>query len=1160
MRKLLVLVFAALFAVSFAATQAAAQTQFATMSGRVIDSTNAVVPGAKVSATNVGTNQRYEAESNDEGLYIIANIPSGTYEVVVEKAGFRKLTQRVTLGIAERRDLDFTMQVGQVTEVVTVSESIQAINTTSGELSREITSKDLETLPLLTRDPYALVGLAAGAVDTGSISGDTRGLGVAIAGARTSSLNFMLDGGENNDTFVAGVGQTVPLDAVEEFKVQSNSTTAEFGRNAVNVNVRTKSGTNTFHGSAYEYYRGAGLSASTFDDNANGIPKSNFVRNQFGGSLGGPIIKDKFFFFGSLEGVRVRSSFSQRYFVPTAAFVANASADTNAFLNAFGGVPASNCSDQAITAQNLVVDIEGFPTYTGNELRNSVTGAIIPAATQLLCRTTLRRPADSGGGSPQNTWLATGRMDYQFGQATRLFGRYAYAQNKYLPGTVSFSPYAGFTTGQDNRNQNLNLTLTHSFSPTMFSENRVIYNRIFSLQPLGEAPATTACWQYDYFSQTSSFGGDIVVFPGYVPDVCAFAGIPFGGPQNIYQTYSGWTWSRGKHTVKWGGQFLHMRDNRTFGAYENAYFDTFDFQGMLDGRVDFIFAAIDPRGKVPGEVYSTAVDGPFQFPSFTRHYHYNELAFYVEDSWKVTPKLTFTGGLRWEYFGVHHSPGNERFLDANLYLDAVGGVPPIVTTSKSVYESVRDARFRRTNQFYRPDYNNFGPRLGLAYDIFGDGKTVFRAGYGVHFDRNFGNAVFNAIQNPPNYAVISLVTALPIRPNQFDTLGAGGASLTISSSARMLDNDLTTAYSAQWNATLEHDVMGKGIIASLSYIGANGYKLYSLNNLNQRGSCLLLPAFPCNPAGGNSSRLNQTGLTGMNRRGNEGLSRYHGMTFEVRAPRVANTGLSLSGNYAWAHSVDNSSSFFGDSSFEGFFGFGFRDAYNPALDRASSSNDIRHRGSIAGRWELPWYKDQQGAAGQIVGGWTISTIFAAQTGGAFTVYENSAGQCNNSGTNFCHPVLVGSVPGMTDTPVAGAPNTFTLYNISSTFQTQNQYCQLNTLSTPLGTFGGGTNVTACTAALINLYADRTSPRNLFRTPGIWNVDLAVLKDFRMPWESHKLQFRAEFFNVFNHSNLYAVAGTNVFSGPGSEVSAKRGLPNGGSPERRNIQIALRYTF
>jgi len=1123
-----------------------AQTQFGTVGGRVLDVGGAAVTNAKVTLTNTATNIKRGTETNSEGLFTLANVSAGNYEITIEKQSFRKIVQRITVEVAQRLDLDFSLQVGDLQDVVTVVGETQAINTTSGDLSRTVSEKEIIQLPLLTRNPYALVALAPGASDTGMVTGDTRGLGLAVAGQRTSSVNFMLDGGENNNTFDASVGQTVPLDAVQEFRVQSNNMTSEFGRNAIVTNVITKSGGNAIHGSAYEFYRGAGLSSTPFDDNANGSPKSNFVRNQFGGSVGGPIIKDKTFYFGSFEGLRVRSAGTARFFVPTQDFLNASSTDTKNFINAFGGLPAANDPTVFLTARQIVEGIEGAASYEGNELINPATGAIIPADTRLFTRTALSAPIDAGGGDPQNTTLFTGRLDHRLSETTNLSGRFAFQDSNIFSGTVSLSPYQGFNTGQTTRNQNINMTMTHTFSPRLFSETRLIFNRINQLQPLGDAPATSPCWQYDLFSQTPT--GDIITFPGYVPDVCSFAGIPFGGPQNIYQIYEGVTLTKGRHTLKGGGQYLHLRDNRTFGAYQNAYFDTFSMQGMLNGQVDFILSAIDPNGKVPGNTYNTTTDGAFRFPSFTRHFRYNELAFYGEDSIKLIPKFTLTLGLRYEYFGVLHSPENERSLDANLYLDAVNS-----NANKTIFEQVRDARFRQTNQFYKRDMNDFAPRIGFAWDIFGKGKTVFRGGYGLFYDRNFGNAVFNAIQNPPNYATISLLPPdfgpFPIRPNQFDTINAGGATLPISSSARMLDNNLQTAYSAQWNGTLEHEF--GGMIASFSYLGANGYKLYSLNNLNQLGSCLKLqgidPSSPCVPGAGRASRLNQTGLTGMNRRGNEGLSRYNGLTAEIRSRRLGATGLSLSGNYTWSHSIDNSSSFFGDSPFESLGGFGFRDPYNPALDRASSTNDIRHRGTISGTWEIPFARNYGGFSGKAFGGWSLTGIFVAQTGGAFTVYDNDAGQCNNSGTNFCHGVIIGSVPARTGIADPVTPNSFTLYSgLENTFQTLSSFC------------GGDL---ACSARVTNLTPEILSPRNLFRTPGFWNFDMGLYKSFKLPREGMALQFRSEFFNLFNHSNLYVQPGTNFFTGAdNSSVFGSKGLPPGGGKDRRNIQLALRLSF
>src|SRR5215813_6151918 len=317
---------------------AVAQTQFGSITGRVADTTGALISQAKVTLTDTATNVKREAKTNPDGSFTFANVGAGNYEIAVENQGFRKTVQRIKFEVAQRLNLEFLMQVGAVQDVVTLSEGSASLDKSTGAVSRIVTEREIIQLPLITRNPYDLVGLTPGASNTGVVTGDTRGLGLAIAGQRTSSINFMLDGGANNDTFNASVGQTVPLDAVQEFRVQSNNTTAEFGRNAIGVNAITKSGTNGIHGSAYEFYRGAALSAAPFDDNANGLLKSNFVRNQFGGSVGGPVIKDKTFYFSSFEGLRIRSSTTSPFFVPTQDFFNASSTNTKNFIQAFGGL------------------------------------------------------------------------------------------------------------------------------------------------------------------------------------------------------------------------------------------------------------------------------------------------------------------------------------------------------------------------------------------------------------------------------------------------------------------------------------------------------------------------------------------------------------------------------------------------------------------------------------------------------------------------------------------------------------------------------------------------------------------------------------------------------------------------------------------------------
>jgi hypothetical protein len=1135
---------------------ALAQTDLGQISGKVLDPKEAVVIDAKVTVTNLATSAKQTTATNGEGLFTIGNVRVGEYEIAVEKDGFKKSVQRVKVEVAQRLNLPISLQLGGTSETVEVTATnTAAINTISAEVSHEVTANEITNLPLLTRNPYALMELAPGSVNANVATGDyANGLGISNSGSRGRSINFLLDGSENNDTFVTGPSTLVPVDAIQEFKLQTNNMTAEFGRNALQANVATKSGSNSFHGALSEFYRGSGLSTQPIEEKANNIAKGKFVRNVFGAAVGGPIVKDKTFFYGAFEGTRVRGNSRNFYFVPTDQFLANASSNMNAYLQASGPIQATNL-EQVLTATDIVKgewdathnpDTDPFPGYNSDPtdpqtfLTTSGTSNVIPADTPLFQHVFTDSPIDGGGGPPQNTWSAFARGDHQISERTSLSLRYAWYRTELFPGFTSDSPYSDFRTGQSFRSQNASIGLTHSFTSRLFNESRFTFSRTTPDAPLGKGSANVACFQYAFNTAASN---DPVVFGGYLPRSCFGNALPAGGPQNTLSGYTGFTYSRGRNTWKFGGYLRFLRDNHTFGAFENGFALGGSAQSMLDGVADGDFrVAFNPHGVLPLQTYDPAVNGPIEPPSFTRHYRYNEFALYAEDSIKLLPTLTLTAGLRWEYFGVLHSPDGEKNLDGNFYLG----------TNGNIFQQIADGQFRQTNQFFNQDFNNFGPRVAIAWDVTGNGRTVFRAGYGIFYDANFGNALFNAIQNPPAYAVVQRAGG-HILPDQYDTLRdvLGTGSFFYRSSARMLNKDSVTAYNQQWNATLEHDLLGKGVLASLAYVGAKGDRLYSLNNLNQLGSCIMLDSCDGNPL----ARLN-LGITGMNRRGNEGFSRYNSMQFAVRTREIPHTGLQLNANYTWAHSIDNSTSFFSDAAFDFNGNFGFSNPYNPAADKANSSNDIRHRFALNYSWDIPWLRSLRGATGAAFGGWALSGVLTAQTGGAFSVYENPGGfndQCSLSVANACLPVVTGSLPSQDGRTPAG-PNRTVLYDFASSL-------------TDLATFCGDDPVNPTFTCQQQNYffqpAGLFLHRNSFRTPGYWNFDAAVLKNFKLPWESTSLQFRAEFFNLFNHSNLYADPNTNLLGS--GQVLARRGVPPShelyGTPfDRRNIQLGLRLTF
>ena len=1140
-----------IFVLLLCACAAIAQTQFGTITGRVTDKTGAVIGDAVVTLTDTSTQTSKEVKTGADGSFTFAAVVPSNYKLNVAKEGFGGFQKTFAVTPADRLTEDVSLAVGGSQTTVTVEANTVQVNTTTGDVSHIITTNDLQNMPLLTKNPYALIGLAAGATDTASANGDTRGQGFAVNGQRTSSVNYLLDGAENNESYVTGPAALVPNDAMQEFKVQGNNMTSEFGRNAAVANVVTKSGTNQFHGSASEYYRGAALTANTVQNKANDVSKPNFVRNDFTFTGGGPVIKDKTFFFAALEGVRVRSSGQNFWWLPTQQFLANAAPNMVQYLQA-GNLPSPN-SDAVITADRFRADngVEG-------PLVNANTGEDIPGDTPLFGQYVTSAPIDAGGGNAQNTWNALGKVDHHFTTNTQMSFRFAFSDNKFPVG-FNDSPYPDFRTPNFFTSSNYSTSLTHAFSSRMVSESHLTFSRTEPETPNGKGSPLIPCIQFGNRNATPD--GKPIVFPGYLPTICNVGSVRAGGPQNTISAGTGFTLSRGNHTFKWGGYFSHLRDNHTFAAFENGNGTIADPQNLLNGIVDTRFSvAFDPKGKVPGDLYDPSVDGPFVAPNFTRHYHYNEVSFYGEDSFRITPRFTLTAGLRWEYFGVLHSPDAERALDANFVLDAVGQ-PKSANPSKTVFEQIRDGRFQRTNNLFNQDWNNFGPRLGFAWDVFGNGGTSVRGGYGMFFDKNFGNALFNVIQNPPNYNVAALSgfnAAVDVNEYALLTNIVGPGAAPVGGSARMLDRNMVTAYNQQWNIGVEHDILHKGLIASVTYVGNKGDKLYSLNNLNQRGSCILAPegSLPaCDAGAGRTGRLNQTGVTGLNRRGNEGFSRYNSMRAELKTRAIH--GVTLDTSYTLAHWKDNVSSFFGDSTFDGNFGFGFRDPFNPKLDYSDSSNDIRHRFVLAYTWAIPVGNNMSGIAKKIVADWSLSGVYSAQTGGAFSAYDASGlfdSQCSESGTNYCYP-LDGPTPKAH--VVNAGPNTFNYYDLSG-YKPQNANCLIG---------GDPNNVDlACTAALYLQDPTALAKRNVLRLPGVWNFDAALAKRFSIG-EKIGLELHLEALNVLNHSNFYGNPATNDIANGFFQVTrgvlpvaAGTAPAQGTIVERRALQLGAKITF
>jgi outer membrane receptor protein involved in Fe transport len=1116
-----------------------AQTETAQISGSVVDQTDSLITNAAVTAQSLATGSLRKTRTNDRGVYTLMNLPPGFYRLVVEAEGFSPATRTLELQVGAQIALDFSLPLSNTGTTVTVSSLTSAVpNTETPTLGTWINSREVTELPTITRNPYDLA-VTAGNVSESDPSvgaGNPRGVGIAINGLRSPSTNVMLDGGNNNDEFNAVVGQQVPLDSVQEFSVLTNNFTARYGRASGGVvNVVTKSGGNSFHGSLYEFNRISKLTSNSFENNANGIARPVFVRNQFGFSAGGPVLRNKLFFFSNTECIRVRSQATQFVFIPTAQLLAASSANTQDFFSAFGtlrkGVkPLAIYSRDDLRAQ-------GFDPCTGAAPGGRCLS--LSPAMPLFERVGYDFPSDSGGGLPQNSYLHLTRFDYVRSDTTHIYGRYAHGSNDFFTGTNSNSPYAGFDTGQQQFNNSALVSLTKVVSPASVIQTKLAFNRFNNQQPLGvNAPHPSLYFLGD---GPTVILGTPVGLPGYQPfNPIPGIPLPFGGPQNSLQIQQDVSQLRDAHNLRFGGSYTYLQDNRTFGAFQRALetLGTTFGQGLdnlLLGQLFQFQGAVDPQGKYPcGSVQDAAcmVELPVSPPSFSRSNRFHDFALYIEDGWKPARRLTVHLGLRWEYYGVQHN--RQPRLDSNFYPAQDGSSPLDIRNGM-----VQIGEDSPVGGLTAKNWYNFGPRIGAAWDIFGSGKTSLRGGYGIGFERNFGLVTFNVIQNPPNYAVVALTSgvdlpSIPITPNNFGPLAGSSGRLPLPTvSLRALDSHLKTAYAHFWSASLEREIFQKLLLA-LEYAGSKGGNLYTITNINPPGAGNVYLGDPCTPGsipgspGTCVSRLRTTQYSNINYRSNGGFSTYNALNIRVEAANPFDSGLVLRANYTWSHAIDSLSSTFSED--PNNLNFGFLDPYNPRLGRGSADFDQRHRIAISTIWDLPGPAKSR-SIDYLLNGWTIASRLVAHSGNPYTLYD-----CSKAFSVCPRAMFDGAVPSTRASKPLGAarpPNRFVYLDLA-------QYAVNSTFVNPV------VNISDFGPFPLNM-----SGRNSFSGPGSWNWDLALYKKVRLT-EPLSLQLRAEAFNVLNHANLQLIRSNNDVSSISFVPAQRMG--------RRNIQLAVKLLF
>jgi outer membrane receptor protein involved in Fe transport len=1155
------------------ASVAWAQTETGAITGTISDPTGARIPKATVTVREASTGTVRTSVSDDSGVYAITNLLPSAYVVTVEAAGMKKTSEHIELTVGQRLGLNFKMELGPATTTVEVSGGgVEQVNTETQQIGTEITSAEVMELPTLDRNPYSLVVTAAG-VSEDDPSG--RGAMVSINGLRSAGTNVLLDGASNNDEFDATIGQTVPLDSLQELSIITNSFGAEYGRATAGViNVVTKSGTNNWHGSAYEVGRWSGISANTYYDNANDIAKPIFTRNQFGGSFGGPVKKDKIFFFFNPEWTRVRSGAVNTGQIVDPALVGLLAANSQSFFSTYG-----------IARSGLRT--LGTTTLGASGLCTSAPCTGLPQSTTAFDQVSWISPGDAGGGAPQNTYDIVGRVDFNITNKTTFYSRYAIYNELDQAGYINTSPYAGYDTGQDLRNQNMLLSLTHTLGTSITEQTKFVYNRLKTVQPLGTQPVSPTLYM-NTSGPIAALNGTDIYLPGYSATTPGSA-IPFGGPQNFYQAYEDVSLVHGKHDFRFGGALTFLVDDRTFGAYEEGIEDlggastAGGLSNLISGQMTDFTAAIYPQGEYPcpGGIQTPqcTITLPVGPPNFSRSNHYTEMGIYGQDSWKVAPHFTLNLGVRWEYFGVQHN--SNPALDSNFYLGGGGSLQQEIANG-----AVSPSQQSSVGGLWHKDLKNFAPRLGFAWDVFGDGKTALRGGYGLAYERNFGNVTFNVEFNPPNYAVVVLPGSLagPISNQNYGPLSGTGSAMLPTSELRWVNQNIPTAYAHLFSMTLEHN-FGSHILAGVDYSGSKGVHQYSLTNYNACGAGQIYlneplvnaatapdvcgTAYTTDPITGFNglTRLN-TQYSYINGRQGDGSSLYNAAIFRVGLNNLAKTGLTLNANYTYSLAEDDLSDTFSSSYNQ--FNLGYTDPFNPKMDWGPAEYNNRSRLALSGVWEVPFGKGTHGVVRQVADGWAISPIFTARTGNPFSIYDysNSSFLPDNQVPRVALTAAVPrhtlSHPALTPAQCGGAGDCFTIYNPPSPSIVDD-----SVVNPILGNSDFGP------------WSPFMTGRDTFTAMGNWNMNLGLYKSFFVG-ERYKLQLRAEMFNALNHANMtyyggdmYVLNGGGNNFGPGCtgvggtgcafigekgpNISQPGYYPNVSNPSR-TIQATLRLDF
>jgi hypothetical protein len=1060
-----------------------AQLTEGTIVGSVTDASGAAVSGAKVVVKNVGTGAVLERTTDDIGFYRALHLSLGTYQIRVEKAGFKAaIVENVAVNVNYTTRTDVALQIGSTQESVTVSETIPLVQTEEGRLSGTLSTQEITQLPLNGRQVYQLATLQPGVTATTApvissvpspTSSVTFDFGFIANGSTPRGNNFVLDGNSNNNEWLGGQPLIYPsLEAIEEIQVQTLNFSAEYGRNnGAIVNVVTKTGTNHLHGSVFYSTRNSSLDAANAFEQPG--QKSPLHLHQFGFSVGGPVIKDKTFFFANYEGSRLKQGLPGLIITETPAFRQDV---FNRFPNSiaaqfFTDFPGPACIPGTSFSTGSVVAGATDPFAVGpvSPAQNDKCSAVAPNLSS----------------NSSNQYMI--RMDEHLNPHDQFFVRWVAnkASGDVAPQELGAAargigaPFDGFFA-------DLGLGYTHEFSSTTLNDLRFSYSRNNSNISVVIPPNTKTA----QILKSAGLPADAFAAITFDDGVTGFGGETFIPRAFVFNTFGvneALTHMVGRHSIKIGFQSRHIQENSNYQLDTHPDYEFNSIYNFVNDNPWLTFALVNRNPASPNFGHFT--DAP-------RNFRWSQWSAFVQDDWKIRSHLTLNLGLRYDIFG---SPSETKGILSNM----------ILGPGSTRFAQIATASVGRVKELWSTNYKNFAPRIGLAWDPTGNGTTAIRSGFSIAYNEPYSNLYTNASRlDPPDSAIpvefpslgqgtnINYTFPFQPSPDYANPVSANGGIQGLTFEPSGVDPHLKTAYALQWFLGVQHQFL-RDYGFTINYVGTRGVGGYTREDSN-RFNGDVCNATTCDFT---INRLNP-GWSQIFYISNESQSSYHGLNAQLR--RNYTHGFMFVANYTYGKVLDNvTEGGLGDYfnvSGHGLDYSGVQNIQNPGADRGPSEFDVRHRFTLSGMWALPSPKGSP-ALNKVLGGWQLNTIVSLQSGRPFDVY------CGLAWFQGCDFNMDGLQYDRPNRPANVKTSGFSNQQLRNGIFKVTDFCPtglvpffLGTPCLPVGTNG-------------NL------SRNAFRGPAFKEVDLGLSKDTKVR-ERLTIQFRADAFNLFNRVNLF----------------------------------------